>query len=247
MIELIVPTDRQKLAIEMQLHFDAPCEVRAVGYDKSNPKTTFFNRLIIPSTNTFDVDFTLPISPRNLVIILNNESHGDNGMFRVSQIGVDELNNIGVDLTQRDYDNIKWLIEFAKDAKYKLNGIYNSPHRDIWINYMPIIIDDQEGALNTPARVDHATGEIQASSQKFEPLTVTNIAGVLVHEYSHWRWDSKDETFCDLEACRILLGLGFSKSEVIYTFSNTLSDTHQNNARMKQIYNYVKSHPNGRF
>lgn len=238
MIEIIVPTDKKKLSINFNIYFESNFSLSALGYDKNNTKTTFFNRLITPASNIFNVDFPLPISPRKLVIQFNNDNYVPDNMYSILEMDIDTLNNPGVELSLEDYENIKWIIDFCKDASYKLDGIYYGPNK-MFINYMPRIIDEVEGEIPTPARIDHVSAETQVNSTKFRLLTVPQRVVILIHEYWHWRLDTKDETECDLQSLRVCLGLGFPKTECIYSFTNILSDSHQNEKRLKQIVNYI--------
>lgn len=242
MILTVIQTDNKKLNLNFDIEFEQPIDLRATGVDENDNKTTFFNRLINPDKKLFSVDFPLPISPKKLLITFNNETNGDDSLYKIVSIGADYLENNGVDLTQFDYKTIEWIKKFCKEASYLPDGEYRELGGKVWINYMPQINDPDLGIVETPARVDHETGEIQINSTKFRTYTIPIRMVMLMHEYSHWRHDNTDETFCDLEALRICLGLGFPKTECIYTFTNILNESHQNNVRMKQIVNYINNY-----
>lgn len=244
MIELKLKTNNEKLALNFSIQFKGPIVLRAIGVDAFNRKNTFFNRLIEPNGKYFDVDFTLPISPKELLIKFINETNGDKNLFKINSIEVDYLKNNGVDLTAYDYKNIQWLKKFCSQASYLPNGQYYQTDGGVWINYMNQIVEG-DMVLNTPARVDHETGEIQINAQQFREFTIPIRMVILCHEYSHWIHNNRDETFCDLEALRICLGLGFPKTECIYTFTNILNESKQNEIRMKKIVNYIENY--GRF
>lgn len=240
MVEITVPCNKQKLNINLEIYFDTRFDLNAIGYDKFYTKTKFFDRIIDSTGNFFHVYFTLPVSPNNLAIQFNCPFGYENS-YKILSIDVDKLNNPGVELSNNDYKNIKWIIDFCKDASYKLDGMYHGPDK-MYINYMPQIIDEIEGPIETPARIDHNTAETQVNSTKFRLLTVPQRVVILIHEYWHWRLDTKDETECDLEALRVCLGLGFPKTECIYTFTNILNNSHTNKVRLKQIVNYIQNY-----
>lgn len=241
MIEIKIPTNHQKLCVNFDIEFAQPFDLWATGVDASNKKTVFFNRLINPGSKFFNIDCTLPVSPKNLLVTFGNQYNNDN-LYKIVAIGIDQLQNRGVELSQFDYNNIEWLKKFALDASYLPDGKYYSPQGAIWINYMPEIIDENGIVLDTPARVNHDTGEMQINSTKYKTYTVPERMYVNVHEYSHWANDNTDETFCDLESLRINLGLGFPKTEAIYAFTGILSETHENKRRVKQIVNYIHNY-----
>lgn len=241
MIAIKIPTNEKKLSINFDIEFMQPYDLRAIGMDAANNKTQFFNRLVNSDNRFFEMDCTLPISPKNLLVTFQN-AHNDDNAFRVVAMDIDKLNNSGVELSWFDYENIEWLKKFCRDASYLQDGMYYSPNRGIYINYMPQIVDEFGNVLATPARVDHGTGEIQVNSTKFRKYTVPVRMMISTHEYSHWANDNTDETFCDLEGLRICLGYGFAKTECIYTFTNILDESHQNEMRMKQIVNYIHNY-----
>jgi len=233
-------TNNKKVKLNFEIEFEQPFDLRATGVDASNSKTQFFNRLIYSTRPIFSVDFTLPISPKELLISFTNEVNNNDNMYRIVSMEADFLKNPGVDLTAFDHKNIEWLKKFCKEASYLPCGEYRQIGSNVWINYLPQITENGV-VLDTPARVDHDTGEIQINASMFRNFTVPIRMVILTHEFSHWRYDNTNETFCDLEALRICLGLGFPKTECIYAFTNILNSTHQNDARMKQIVNYINN------
>ncbi len=104
---------------------------------------------------------------------------------------------------------------------------------------MPDIIDAELGKLATPARIDHETLEIQISSRQFRPISVPQRIVIGVHEYTHPEYDTKDETFCDLNACRICLGLRFPATEITYAFTSIFGDDEASKQRIIAIQNYI--------
>lgn len=223
----------------MDVVFFAPVVIRAIGVDANDPNTKFFDRYIEPNFgNTNSIDITMPLSPNKLEILFVNQTNNDDNAFSLQGIEADYLTPIGVDLTRNHYNTVLWFQKFCRDASFLPDGIYRELGGNLWINYMTQITENGQ-ILDTPARVHHDTGEIQINSTKFRTYTIPQRFVILCHEDSHHRWDNTDETFCDMEALRIALGLGFPKSECIYSFTDILSDTHQNRSRMNQIVNYI--------
>lgn len=241
MIAINIPTAQKKLSINFDIEFIKPYDLRAVGMDAANKKTVFFDRLVNSDNRFFEMDSTLPLSPKKLLVTFQN-AYNDNNAFNILALDINALQNNGVELSHFDYENIEWLKKFCKEASYLPDGMHFSPNRSIWINYMPQIVDEFGSVLQTPARVDHGTGEIQINSTKFKTYTVPVRMMISTHEYAHWAHNNTDETFCDLEGLRICLGYGFPKSECIYTFTKILDESHQNEMRMKQIVNYINNY-----
>jgi hypothetical protein len=242
MVVQTVATDNKKLLLNYEIEFSAPFDLRVIGCDANDKTTTFFNRLINPNGRYFSVDFPMPITPRKLQVSFINELNNDDNLFRLVSVEADYLQNKGIDVTPFDHENIEWLKKFCRDASFLPDGIYWSPSRTIWINYMPQIVDENGITLDTPARVDHGTGEMQICSSKFRGYSIPIRMVISGHEYCHWRFDNTDETFCDLQSLEWYLGQGFPKTEGIYAFTNILNESHQNEMRMKQILNYIQNY-----
>ncbi len=102
--------------------------------------------------------------------------------------------------------------------------------------------------LNTPARVGHNTGIIDAAKWKFDSYTVAERVVILLHEFSHKYRNPKlgfaigNETGADINALYIYLGLGFSKIDAINVFANVFlkAQTDGNIKRMRVIMDYIK-------
>jgi hypothetical protein len=234
----VLDTNNQKVVINMDLYYAKPCNLRIIGVDADNEKTVFFNRIANPDVpGTFNIDFPLPVSPKKLKVSMFLD--GQQGDVIIKSMGSEFLNPVGVDCDQEDIEAIKFFRKFCERATFLPTGEYRAQGLKPYIVYSDYIIDAEHGKLTTPARVDHDSGEIQISREMFKTYTVPQRMVILTHEYSHWKYDNTDETFCDLNALRICLGLGFPKSECIYTFTNILNDDHESNNRLQHIVNYI--------
>jgi hypothetical protein len=234
----VLNTDNQKIVINMDLFYAKPCDIRIVGTDASDEKTVYFDRIANPDRpGLFSLDFPLPLSPKKLKISMFSDA--ERGDAVIKTMGSEFLNPVGVECDQEDIEFIKFLQKYAEKASYLPTGEYRAPGLTPYIVYSDYIIDAELGKLTTPARVDHNSGEMQISREMFKKYTVPQRMVIGAHEYSHWKYDNTNETFCDLNALRICLGLGFSKSECIYTFTNILNDDHESNNRLQEIVSYI--------
>ena len=235
---MVLSTDNQKVVINMDLFYSKPCDLRIVGCDASHEKTVYFDRIANPEMpGVFKIDSPLPLSPKKIKLSFFSEAN-DGDVF-IKSMGSEFLHPVGVDCDQEDIEFIKFLQKFAEKASYLPTGDYRAPGLTPYIVYSDYIIDAELGKLTTPARVDHNSGEMQIAREMFKKYTVPQRMVIGAHEYSHWKYDNTNETFCDLNALRICLGLGFSKSECIYTFTNILNDDHESNNRLQEIVSYI--------
>jgi hypothetical protein len=234
----VLNTDNQKIVINMDLFYAKPCDIRIIGTDASDENTVYFDRIANPDRpGLFNLDFPLPLSPKKLKISMFSDA--ERGDAVIKTMGSEFLNPVGVECDQEDIEFIKFLQKFAEKASYLPTGEYRAPGLTPYIVYSDYIIDAELGKLTTPARVDHNSGEIQISREMLKKCTVPQRMVIGTHEYSHWKYDNTNETFCDRNALRICLGLGYSKSECIYTFTNILNDDHESNNRLHEIVNYI--------
>lgn len=237
-----INTDNKKVIINMDLYYSKPADVRIIGRDAKDKNTVYFNRLANPGVaGAFNIDFPLPVSPKELQIEVKPENEYDKFTYFIKSMGSEDLNPVGVDADEMDVEYIKFLRWFCENASHLPAGEYRWPGLKPWINYMDRIVDSELGILTTPARVDHNSGEHQIAREMFKTYTIPQRMVIGAHEYSHWKYDNTNEIFCDLNALRICLGLGFPKSECIYTFTNILNDDHESNNRLAEIVSYVQS------
>lgn len=230
----VIPTDNQKLLLKFDLRFDRPGTAYIKGFDGDTGKTIYFNRearVDFPGVYTFD--FPMPLTPKNLRVRFEGQDYG------IQSISCEYLKPRALALWPEDIQVIKFFEWFAVNASTLAVGSYRWPKLKYWINYMNDIVDDTEGKLDTPSRIDHHTFEIQVSRNQMKNFTVPIIMAILCHEYTHGKYDTKDETLCDLESCRICLGLGYPKSEIIYAFANIFHDSATNINRINKVMNYV--------
>lgn len=252
MVLPVIPTQNLKLNLKFNIQFNYPFDLRIVGVDDQHRKTVFFDRYANPGNNagTFLLDFPMPISPEKLRIGFENASNRDESAYKIKTISVDYLPQALIPLTPDELEFKDFYLWFCTNASYLPDGVYYSKTGKYWINYMPVIIDDKLGKIETPARIDHMNNGMQIASNQFRTFTIPIRVVIGWHEFFHVYGNTTDEIYCDINALRVTLGLGFPKSECLYAFANIFNDTKQSRQRIQYIQNYInnfKYNNNGRF
>lgn len=235
-----INTQRLKLLLRVKVDFKYPFDLQITGIDDRNRRTVFFERLANPGkSGSFILDFLMPLTPENLRMFFQNASNGDETAYAITAISADYLPQALVALTPDEKEFSDFYQWFCVNASYLPDGIYRSRTGKYWINYMEDIVDDQLGKIQTPARIDHETREMQISSRQFRTFTVPIRIVIGWHEYFHTALNTTDEIVCDMNALRVVLGQGFPQSECLYAFTNIFNDNKQGRQRIARISNFI--------
>lgn len=252
----VIPSNNLQLLLKFDVLYREPIDLNIVGFDADNNKAVFFNRLANPKVpGTYPLEFPMPITPKNLYINFSNDTNKRNeNAYQIQSLKCDLLPQNPVALDKEDiefYEFIKW---FAENANHFGENTYVSANGKFKIKYVNDIItgpgeyDNQDRPippgikLTTPARTDHNSGVMEVARSQVRHFTVPIIVVILEHERAHFKHDSADETFCDLEALRICLGKGFPKTELIHAFTNIFSDSKENIDRINHIINFIDNY-----
>lgn len=218
----------QALALVLDVEASAPCEVRISGYDAEQDYSTYFQRRVghkEPFTGRHKLVFPLPVTPERLRVKV--ELSTGFGVVHDYQFVPLEKNDAG--LSAQDRDAVDFALWLAVNLPLlPITAGDRFPYQSGGGRLMAILrkrILNSDGTENsTPARISRPTGIMEVSQQKLLPVTVPIRLLVLLHEYSHYRLNSTDESECDLHGLAIFCALGYSSLEGLYTFTRMLED-----------------------
>lgn len=243
---LLEPIHTQKLKVNLRftIEYRQPLDLDIMGVDADDRHTTFFHRIANNphGAGNFVVDFPMPLSPDRLLMRIINRTTGSDADYIVRNVAAEWLPQKAMALTQDEIQFLDFFTGFSLKASHQPYGIYRIPGCKYWINYMPVIIDDELGEIDTPARIDHGTLEIQIAGNQFRNMPVTRRIVIGVHEFTHPNMNTKDETLCDLNACRLCLGLRFPATEIVYAFTSIFGNDAEAQRRIRVIENYILQH-----
>ncbi len=213
-------------------------------YHPSKPNTVYFQaEPIINGEDSFIIK--IPKSPRQIVIEIYNEKHGNINFDPSFQIGafsyskIDPIVRIG-DLVGDPVVQsfVKFSDHFAENAGIlsadlpgyiaPQSSIYKSPDGKFQIDYVDVIRDDASGKeLRTPARVNSRTGVIQISKKYYIGYTVPGRKAINLHEFCHINVNinKADELEADRNAIMIYLGMGNPTVEAYNVFLKVFKNT----------------------
>jgi hypothetical protein len=252
----VIPSNNLQLLLKFDIQYFQPLDLNIVGYD-ADPKfkTVFFNRSAIAEIpGIYTLEFPLPMTPKGLLINFSNETNHDDSAYKVLTLKCDKLPQNPTALRQDDIEFIQFAKWFALNAGTLPEGLIKSHDGKFKIRYFNDIVTGPgeltaDGRpikagikLSTPARTDHETGDIELARSQVRGFTVPIIMAIIMHERTHYKNNTMDEKFCDREALRIVLGLGFPKTECIYAFTNIFEDTKVNIDRINDIVAYVENY-----
>jgi len=240
-------------ALTLLIPIQANEKVRVVVYDKFKDNAIYSDRTqMIKGSDKFIV--RLPQTPRvaSIRIIANSNK------MRVGTIQEVPLKR---KISAFDYKNemilsfIKFAQEFCENAGIldADNTVYLSDDGKLRIDYVENIINPKtKQEMNTPARISVQRGIIEISKNKFKDYTIQERMAILSHEFSHFYLNKniRDETEADINALKILLGLGYSRTEVAKVFlvvfhQSSLNGNRKQSAANKKRYliieNFIKN------
>jgi len=238
----------------------SPIELMMVGYEENKPNTVHFYRQygdknfenvgLFQGTQTFE--FPFPISPKKLKIkVFDNITSSTNGI-KIVKIKHTKLNrSLSLSFKPHVQEFIDFALDFATKCGYVELGEYESKtglYSIVFDEYVRKWEDSSNDIIFTPARIDHKTGIIEVGKHYFDQLTITNRLMILIHEFSHFYFNTKDETECDILACTVCLKLGFSKTECMYSvarlFDNCGNQCDQYIIRKQKVIDFINNWKN---
>lgn len=206
--------------------------------DKENTVFTDRNREF---AGEFIFYVRMPLCGNKTDIILYDENNPtDDSSFEITNIERMPLQK-RMDLIDLTNQQLRSFIKFAQRFAFNAGWIrtndpnnpedfYYSDDGKFFIKYLPYIMDENGGKVQTPSRIEAGSGIIEVSQEDFMGSTVPMRMAILTHEFSHvfLNVNPDDETEADLNGLLIYLSLGYPRIEAheawIDTFENSPSD-----------------------
>ena len=237
-----ISTKGKKLTLSFDVDYRQPITLQIVGYDVDRPKTLYFDRTHWEDQpGICKLEFPLAVSPKRLAINFYNVTNGDERAYDV--VGA-MSSNLKQKRDARIHPQTLQFFEFAKwfckNAAYLPPGVYRDRKRKFKIIYYGGgIVDKKEGEIDTAARADHETNDIEFSKEWFKDFTVPAAIVISLHEYIHLAWNTWDETEADLRAVDVALCYGLPKTECLYAFTRIFSNSNTSAERANIIAKYI--------
>lgn len=231
-MEFQLPTYNKGWKLYFDFETGAKTKIGLSGYDEDSPGTYYFDREVEINGNRV-VEVGLPVSPRSLVVNINNGNNWEYAGTPYSLNGI-KYSKLRLGLNRFDRKTAEFIdfaIWFSCNAEQLELGEYSSKNGKFTIIYLPSID-------HTPARIEKQTGVIEVSQSDFLQSSVPNRVFKLLHEYSHLHKNRRpeDEKESDTHAIRMFKKLGFPKVEAIYAITE-LDDNEYNWQRMNNVFN----------
>ena len=230
------------LTLRVDIETVQPQKIMLKVHDKSLPNTYFTNRYMV-ITGKKSLYVRMPVTGLVCVVEVYNDANGNtqtDSSFKVHDIQkVPLIRKMDVVDLKNPYikSYIKFCTRFCYNAGVAPAGTYNSSDGKFSIKYSNrIISSENQQVLNTPARINKDTGQIEASREKFIAMTVPMRMAILMHEFSHFYLNNEinDETEADLNGLLIYLGLGYPRIEACEAFLDTFIKSSQGPSPLSQ-------------
>lgn len=194
----------------------------------------YFNREYIPQRpGSQQVELTMPVSPAATTLTVRSAAG-----FTLSSLTTWDMKKMPFqDADMQDF--MRLAESFAQEFKSARHGSYRSPSGKYTFRYVPVIKDEEGREVPTPMQVDHVTAEIAIDSSLVKHYTVQSFVAACLHENTHYRYDTKDEIACDLNAAKVAVDRGYMKTEILKAFTSVLDDSQQGIARTDALINFL--------
>jgi hypothetical protein len=243
MIRLKYRSSKRQLCISLDIYTPKSNTVIINAYDGARKNTSYINRY---HTFTGNQNFLirLPQSPELLTIEISSKDKSP------IQLVKKEVTPLQTQMSSWDFKNkdiaafVIFCEKFSDKAGYISTGKYKDDTGKYEITYLPTITSDQTGKeLNTPARINAATGIVQVSAKIFRKYTIAGRMAILLHEFCHVfaNNDIHSEIEADFHAAQIYCALGYPRVELLQVFSTVFygADNDLNRLRLQKLEQFV--------
>lgn len=218
-----------------------------------------YQKRVVEVNGEFEIYMNMPVTPKHMILTICNLADKNDKDFTV-ELKEGPLKEYAIWLDDESKKFLNLGVYFAQvagfEAATKAGRKFSTSDDEFIIRYFDVIRDPMNGrAMTTPARVGHTSGIIDASQVRFVPMTVPARLIIELHEFAHKYRNPKmdlaieNEVGADINALYMYLGLGFSKVDAIYVYSNVFlkAQTPGNQERMRKIMGYIKRFENQEF
>lgn len=216
------------------------CIVNMTGVDYDNDESVYFNRGYGVDNKKFkgikEFRFPMPITPDKLLF---STSCGE-----ILSVKSDPIKRAELFLRDDDRDFLRMALKFAQNAAYMPAGAYEKD--GYLIMYEDKIVNHMTGKEeSTPARISRSTGIIEINRPQFIEFSIPMRIVILLHEYMHFRLNTRVEIEADFNALNVFLKYGFPKTEALYAFTKIFYNKGRKDLedRVQQIYDFIENFP----
>lgn len=187
-----------------------------------------------------------PLSPADYVVI---KITPDNGGWELVGMSSQRIPESPVMLDALGWQFLRFVEEFAHESGDTDTGMYGDNGGKFFINFMPQMYDEREGYLDTPAQIEHNTGEMQVAKKFWDNLTVPARVQISMHEWFHFHDDETIEKEVDLRAAAVTMPLGYPRQEILYAITKIIPSEYssgfpiqENRERANAMFRFINSY-----
>lgn len=218
----------------LEIDCESPSQIRLVGLSGIS-KGCYFDRYPIMLKQGLNrVEIPLPLSPQKLMV--EGSRLEGSGKIKVVKKHLERLPQQRLTPGEKDFLNLA--AKLSSNARQLPKKLYRSKSGRIRLRYMSDIVEEGE-VLETPARVEIATGYIEVSKKRFSQYSVGMRMFILCHEFAHFLNQSVDEYDADRKGAELYLKAGFPKSEAYYSLTDILPNDPMGMARMEALHSIL--------
>lgn len=219
-----IPTQGHDIILQAKVTITKPMILIIAGYDTHNPNSVYFRREIGTKSNPLSgvhtIQTPMPITPNSLIFTAYDAMTNSSDGIEVTELKALPLDKkIVVFNSPSDQDFFRFAEIFCKECGYLSPGIYGAKTGKFEIKLSSHIYKADGKISSTPARIFRPEGNIEVSKPYFDKMTVPMRMLILLHEYAHFRANTRNEETADSYAISIYLGMGYPKSEAVYAFT----------------------------
>lgn len=247
-----VPTEGYDVVLEARISAEKPVILTIKGYDAHNVNSVYFFRELgtdaVPFRGVQKISAPMPISPEVLNFLVYDKNTKSDTFIKVDNVQVKSLKKEIVLFNKPDdYEFFRFVENFVRKCGNLPLGIYKSENEKFEIKISDVIVNQDGKVSSTPARVFRPYGNIEISKKQFDVMTIPMRMLILLHEYSHFRGNTREEGQADKYALQLYLSMGYPKSEAVYAFTKVFTPVNERhadalNARTSDLVNFIKGY-----
>jgi hypothetical protein len=248
-----IPTQGHDITLTFKVSVDRPMVLRIKGYDAHpfHNNSVYFDREFGTADQLFQgtkmIQAPMPVSPEKMNLVAFDSLTGSQSGVRILEVKAAPLDKRIVAFnTPDDYEYYRFLESFIKACGYRQTGMYKSENGKFKILLSGALYNEKGQPLSTPARIFRPSGIQEWNKPKTDKMTIPIRAFIGLHEFCHFRVNTRNEFEADHYALRIYLGMGFPKSEAMYAFTkifNPVDENHEKHleSRMQEMSTFIKN------
>lgn len=241
MDRFMVPMAGQGAELVVVVQASPGTRITLKGHEQSQPLTLYFLRSKVLEKANEVIRIPMPLAPQSLALWIDS-----NQAITLKHVGVQALPRLQkerVKIGQTTADFLEHAISFVKQAGYLEAGhTYANDQNRYPIHYLNGLYNADGHRVETPARIDHRTGEIEVDATVCRGMPIPALLLILLHEWAHYHLNTKSEATADAFALKIYLDLGFSKSQGVTTYTTLFHDSQEMVSRVQKIFKRIRKY-----